>query len=103
MGKDSALKTLGKIIGNVVLHKMLALYTNRPESTSHLLNEESEYRASAIKSAKKFNWNEKDKQEIKLVALEFFKSKSIKKYPDVAFPLEEAESLISQELKEMNL
>ena len=58
MGKNSALKTLGKIIGNVVLHKMLAFYTNRPESMSHLLNEEIEYRASAIKSAREFNWNE---------------------------------------------
>ncbi|MEK6824387.1 MAG: hypothetical protein AABX12_01880 [Nanoarchaeota archaeon] len=103
MGKNSALKTLGKIIGNVVLHKMLARYTNKPESMSHLLYEESEYRASAIKSAKEFNWNEEDKQDIKRVAIEFFKNKSIKKYPDVAFQLEEAESLVSQELEEMNL
>lgn len=103
MGKNSALKTLGKRIGNVVLHEMLVKYMHKPESVSHLVNEEHEYRAATIADAKKFNWNEQDKQELKIVAIEFLKNKSIKRYPDVKFPLEEAEKLISQEIKYLML
>ena len=103
MGKNSALKTLGRRLGNIVLHRMLVKYTNKPESVSHLANEETEYRAAAIIDAKKFNWNEKDKQELKIVAIGFFKNKSIKRYKDVKLPLEEAKTLISQEIIDLNL
>ncbi|MEK6871826.1 MAG: hypothetical protein AABX16_02890 [Nanoarchaeota archaeon] len=103
MGKNSAVRTLGNRIGNIVLHKMLITYTNKPESVNHLFNEENEYRAAALMDAKRFNWNEKDKQRLKILALEFIKNKSIKKYPDVLFPLKEAEMLVNKELKELNL
>ena len=103
MGKNRALKTLGKIIGNVILHKMLAKYTSKPESITHLMNEENEYRVTAISNAKKFNWNEKDKQEIKTIAIGFFKNKSAGKYPDVNLPLEEAKILIDKEIKDLGL
>ena len=103
MGKNSSLRTLGNVIGNVVLHKMLGRYTNKPESVSHLINEENEYRASAIKEARKFNWNEKDKQEVKIAAIQFFRNKSIKKYSDVRLPLGEAEVLIDKEIKDLGI
>ena len=99
MGKNSVLKTLGKRIGNIVLHKMLAKYTNKPESLGHLINEENEYRAVAIIEARKFNWDGSDKEELKITAIEFFRNKSTKKYPDVKFPLKEAEALINEEIK----
>ncbi|MEK6882825.1 MAG: hypothetical protein AABY22_24595 [Nanoarchaeota archaeon] len=103
MGKNSSLKTLGKRIGNIVLHKMLIKYTNKPESISHLINEENEYRAAAIIDAKKFNWNEGDKQELRIIAIGFFENKSIKKYFDVNLPLEEAKTLIDQEIINLKL
>ena len=103
MGKNAAVKTLGKIIGNIVLHKMLANYTNKPESISHLVNEEIEYRTAALIDAKKYNWNETDKQRIAIIAINFFKNKSFKKYPDVKLPLEEAKTLIHQEITGLEL
>lgn len=103
MGKNKALKTLGKIIGNIVLHKILAKYTNNPESVKYLINEENEYRATAINSAKKFNWNKENINEIKNIAIEFFKNKSVKKYPDVTLPLEEAKVLIDNEIKDLEI
>ena len=98
MGKDSILKTLGKRIGNVVLHKLLIKYTNRPESISHMNKEEFEYRNSAIKDSKKYNWNEEDRKQIKYVAFDFLVNKMNKKYLDVNFPLKEAEGLIEEEI-----
>ncbi len=103
MGKNSALKTLGRRIGNIVLHKMLVIYTHKPESISHLFHEENEYRAAAIADAKMFHWNDKDKQKLKTAAIKFFKNKSSKKYSDVSLSLKEAEVLINQELKDLNL
>lgn len=98
MGKSAALKTLGRIIGNIVLHKMLVKYTNKPESISHLANEEIEYRTAALMDAKKYNWNETDKQKIAIIAINFFENKSIKKYSDVNLFIEEAKALINQEI-----
>ena len=82
MGKNSAIRTLGKRVGNVVLHKMLVKYTNKPESRKHLQNEEITYRDSAIKDAKEYNWNKEDYKELKIIAIKFIKNKSSKKYPD---------------------
>ena len=32
MGKNKLIKSLGKRIGNIVIHKILMKYTNKPES-----------------------------------------------------------------------
>ena len=82
---------------------MLVIYTHKPESISHLFHEENEYRAAAIADAKMFHWNDKDKQKLKTAAIKFFKNKSSKKYSDVSLSLKEAEVLINQELKDLNL
>ncbi len=103
MGKNSAVKTLGKRIGNIVLHNLLVKYTNRPESKNYLQSEVLEYRNAAIKDAKEYNWNEKDKEELKIVALEFIKQKKDKRYPDVTFSLKEAEDLVEKEIQDLNL
>lgn len=103
MGKNSIVKTLGKRIGNIVLHKLLIKYTNRPESRGHLQSEEITYRDAAVKEAKKFNWNKEDKQILKIQALEFIKDKRNNKYSDVIFPLDEAEKLIQEELASLKL
>ncbi len=73
-------------------------YTNRPESLRHLENEESEYLDVTIKNSKKYNWNEKDKQSLKIIAIEFVKNKIDKKYDDVNFPLSEVEILAEEEI-----
>ena len=103
MGKNTALKTLGRIIGNIVLHKMLSKYTNKPESTGHLENEEIEYRTAALINAKKYNWNETDKQEIEAIAINFFENKRAKKYPDVTLTIAEAKALINQEITGLDI
>ena|SRR2546430_241301 len=98
MGKNKTIKTLGKRIGNIVLHKLLVKYTNKPESRGHLQSEEGVYRDQAIKDARKYNWNEKDKQALKILAIAFVKEKKDKKYPDVIFPLSEPERLAEEEI-----
>ncbi|MEK6850549.1 MAG: hypothetical protein AABX85_03165 [Nanoarchaeota archaeon] len=103
MGKNSVIKTLGKRIGNVVLHNLLIKHTNRPESINHLQNEEITYRDAAIKDAKKYNWNEEDKQAIKTQSIEFIKDKKDKKYPDIHFLTNEAEKLVEEEIANLKL
>ena len=103
MGKNSAIKTLGKRIGNVVLHKLLVKYTNRPESVGHLQSEEITYRDSAVKDAKKYNWNESDKNTLKIQAIEFIKNKKDKKYSDVTFSLDEAKKFVDEEITGLKL
>lgn len=103
MGKNSVIKTLGKRIGNVVLHNLLIKYTNRPESINHLQNEEITYRDAAIKDAKKYNWNEEDKQAIKVQAIEFIKNKKDKKYTDIYFSTDEVDKLVEEEITNLRL
>ena len=100
MGKKSAINSLSKIIANVVMHKILLKYTNKPESVNHLHYEIIEYRDTAISKADEFNWNRTDKQEIKLNALECFKRKMAVKYGDVRFPMKEAIKLLDEAVEE---
>lgn len=103
MGKNSVVKTLGKRIGNVILHSLLVKHTNKPESIAHLQNEEATYRDESIKEAKKYNWNEEDKLAIKAQAMEFIKNKKSTKYPDVNFPIDEADKLVEEEIINLKL
>ena len=103
MGKNSVIKTLGKRIGNVVLHSLLVKHTNRPESIGHMQNEEVTYRDAAVKEAKKYNWNEKDKRAIKTQAIEFIKNKKDIKYLDVNFSIDEADKLVEEEIINLKL
>lgn len=103
MGKNRILKTLGKRIGNTVMHKLLVKYTNRPESVGHLESEEQAYRDSAIKEAKRYHWNMEDINLIKLEAIDFIKDRKDKKYPDVIFSSEEAKKLIEEEIVDLEL
>jgi hypothetical protein len=95
MGKNRVIKSLGNIIGNVVLHKIKLKHTNMPESTNHLFFEIGTYRDNALEIAQQFNWNESDKQRIKQESIKEF-NKRIKKYPDVKFTKEELNSLIDE-------
>lgn len=103
MGKNRILKTLGKRIGNTVMHKLLIKHTNRPESVGHLESEEQAYRDSAIKEAKRYHWNMEDINLIKLEAIDFIKDRKDKKYSDVVFSFEEAKKLIEEEIVDLEL
>ena len=65
MGKNRVIKILGNIIGNLVVHKILVNYTNKPESLNHLKSEIEAYRDNSLEIAGEYNWNEKDKAKIK--------------------------------------
>ena len=64
MGKNKLIKSLGKRIGNTVIHKILIKYTNKPDSVQYLENEADAYRDNVLESSQDFNWSDKDKEEI---------------------------------------
>ena len=99
MGKNRIIKILGNIIGNVVVHKILVKYTNKPESVHHLDEEIGTYRDNALEMTLEFNWNENDINKIKQEVLKNF-SKRIKKYKDVKFPISEVNKLTDDTIKE---
>ena len=103
MGKNRILGALGNRIGNVVVHKMLAKYTNRPESIEHLRKEEDEYRKGVVKESKKYHWNEKEKEELKYIAIKFFINRNVAKYKEILFPQKEVEDCIDEEIKKLEL
>ena len=97
MGKTRIIKILGNIIGNVVVHKILIKYTNKPESVHHLAEEIGTY--NALEMAQEFNWSKEDEDKIKQEILKNF-NKRIKKYKDVKFPISEVNRLIDETIKE---
>ncbi len=99
MGKNRIIKILGNITGNVVVHKILIKYTNKPESVHHIAEEIGTYRDNALEMAQEFNWSKKDEDKIKQEALRNF-NKRIKKYKDVKFPLSGVNKLIDETIKE---
>jgi len=99
MGKNKIIKTLGNVLGNVIVHKILVKYTNKPESVHYVTEEIGTYRDNALEIAQEFNWNSKDENKIKQEILKNFK-KRIKKYKDVKFPISEVNKLIDETIKE---
>lgn len=100
MGKNSAIKSLGRCIGNVAMHKLLLLHTNKPESKHHLSVEIIEYSADAFEKAQEFTWTEKDKENIKIKAKGRINNLR-QYYPDVNFRDEEVERFIEEIMKEL--
>ncbi len=102
MGKNSVIKSLGKCIGNVVLHKFLVEHTNKPESKNYLKNEVIEYTTDAFEKAQEFNWNKKDKEKIKELSLKRINN-LIKNYSDVVYNKNKIEKLINETMDNMML
>lgn len=100
MGKNRTIKSLGKVIGNIVVHKITLKYGDKPESSDHTFSEIIAYRDNAIGIAQEFNWNNSDKIRIKQEALKEFTRKMKIKYPDIKFPIEEANKIIIETIKE---
>jgi len=101
MGKNRVIKSLGKNIGKLVVHKILEKYTNNPEAIEHLKHEIIAYKENTKEIAEEFNWSEKDKGEIALEAMDEFEKEMRRDYPDVKFPVDEAEKLIEKTLNEI--
>jgi|SRR3989344_4709099 len=99
MGKNKAIKSIGRVIGNIVVHKITFKYTNNPESRNHIFSEIGTYRDNALEIAQEFNWNEADKQSIKEESVKEF-NRRIKKYNDVQYPEKEVSELIEETIKE---
>ena len=93
MGKNSAIKSLGKCIGNIVLHKLLLNHTNRPESKNHLMGEVNDYGADAKEKAQEHSWTDEEKAEIEDKAFRRVKN-IVEKYPDLEYEESEINSLI---------
>ncbi len=91
---------MGKIIGNIVVHKILVNHTNRPESLHHLRSEVNTYRDNVFGIAQEYNWNESDKNKIKEESSKEFKNR-MQRYPDVKYALKEANKLIDETINEI--
>lgn len=100
MGKNRTIKSIGKIIGNVVVHKILVNHTNRPESLHHLQNEVNTYRDNVFGVVQEYNWNESDKERIYQESIKSFKNR-IQKYPDIKYTKKEAIKLIHETINEI--
>ncbi len=100
MGKNKTIKSIGKIIGNIVVHKLLVNKTNRPESLHHLQSEVNTYRDNVFEIAQEYNWNDSDKQKIFNESIRAFKSR-IQKYSNVRYLMKEAKALIRETIKEV--
>ncbi|MBS3100027.1 hypothetical protein J4463_02325 [Candidatus Pacearchaeota archaeon] len=101
MGKSRTIKILGNIIGNLVVHKILTKHTNKPESIHHLKSEIDAYRDNSLEIASEYNWNEKDKAQIKEISLKNFEKDMSNHYADVKFPKEEVPALIKETINEL--
>lgn len=101
MGKNRVMNSLGSKIGNLVAHKILIEHTNRPESIGHSLNEAEEYEVQAVDTARRFNWNDDEISEIKVIAESEFRKIMERKYPDVKFSADEADKLVSETMREV--
>ena len=93
MGKNSSIRSLGKCVGNIVLHKLLLRHTNRPESKKHIMDEVKDYGADAREKAQEYSWTDKEKAEIEDKAHKKVKN-SLEKYPDLDYEESEISSLI---------
>ena len=102
MGKSSTISTLGKVIANVALHKLVAKHTNRVESANFLSAEINAYRDLAIKTVKDYHWNDDDKEEIRRKSLEHFNKKATR-YSDLSFSSAEIEKAVLETMRESGL
>lgn len=102
MGKNNIIKSLGRCIGNVVIHKILVIKTNKPESKNYLRNEIIEYASDAFEKAQEFNWSEKDKEKIKELSRKRI-SNLLKNYHDVTYNSALAEELIKETMDDLML
>ena len=99
MGKNRTIKSLGKVIGNIVVHKITLKYGNKPESRGHTSSEIIAYGDNALEIAQEFNWNDLDRALIKQEVLSEFNKKMQTKYSDIKFPTNEVNEIIEETIR----
>ena len=102
MGKNSAIRSLSKCIGNIVMHKILAIYTNKPESKNHLETEIIEYSSNSLEKSQEYSWSEEDILIIKEKAIKRIENLS-KNYPDVKYKKDDISRLLKETMEELML
>jgi len=98
MGKNSAIKSLGKCIGNVAMHELLLKHTNIPESKKHINDEIRDYGADVAKKAKQYTWNSEEKATIEDKAHKRVK-RLLQDYPDIVYEDKEITEFITKEME----
>jgi len=100
MGKNSSIRSLGKCIGNIVLHKLLLRHTNRPESKKHLRDEIEDYGADAKEKSQEYSWTDEEKAEIEDKAYRRVKN-ILEKYSDLDYEESEINSFIQETMEKL--
>ena len=100
MGKNKTINSLGRVIGNVVVHKVVLKYGKKAESENHTSSEIVAYRDTAISIGMEFNWNDKDKTEIRKEVHDFFIKKMNEKYSHIKYFSKDAENIIDETIEE---
>jgi hypothetical protein len=100
MGKNKTINSLGRIIGNIVVHRVVLKYGKKTESENHTSSEIVAYRDTAISIGMEFNWNNDDKVEIRKEVHNFFIKKMNEKYFHIKYSSKDAESIINETINE---
>jgi hypothetical protein len=100
MGKNRTIKSLGRIIGNIVVHKVVLKYGKKLESFNHTSSEIIAYRDTAIGIALEYNWNNDDLVEIRKEVHDYFINKMNVKYSYITYSIKDAEEIIDSTIKE---
>lgn len=101
MGKNEIIKSLSKVIANISLHKLIVIYTKKPESIHFLESGIIEYRNVAQIKAQEFNWNDYEKEKIQKLSLKILLKLKKKKYTDIEFSIKEADKIISETIEDL--
>ena len=101
MGKNSDIQSLIRLLVNVVVHKIVAEHTTRPESAHFLHSEFIEYRSQIEKFAKGHNWNNQDKEYAEKKAIDKIKEKLVVKYSDVTYSEHDIITLLKKMIEEL--
>jgi|SRR3989344_1680660 len=103
MGKNRDIKSVVVLLVNTVVHEIVAMHTNKPESKQFLKKEAIEYRGQAKEAFDLHTWNEFDKAHIKEKAIKEINKIMVSKYLDVASKEKEVEALVDEEIHKLRV
>ena len=98
MGKNSDIESISNSLSKTILHKILIEYTNKLESTIHLINEEIEYRGQSMKKIDRRTLNNEDKKKIKDKVLIKIINKLKSKYSDIKVNRDTIKRIVDEEI-----
>jgi len=98
MGKNSDIESISNSLSKTILHKILIEYTNKLESTSHLINEEIEYRGQSMKKIDRRKLNNEDKKKITNKVLKKIINRLKLKYSDINVNIDMIKRRVNEEI-----